>query len=136
MAEKSSITNFAGLGPPCRAIGSETLHLSCAPDRHRDRYNDSGDPARGGDIGALDEDMWRIGVVGKPPPEEGRRLIDRPTQNFEPGMAELGLVGKAPGDPFRRAPHEGEHDGADEEHLPPEDFGRVHSDGRPETYWA
>jgi hypothetical protein len=105
---------------------------SRAPDRHRDRHNDSGDPAKGGDIGALDEDMRRICVIGEPPPEESRRLIDRPPENFEPGTAELGLVGKAPSDPFRRGPHEGEHDGADKEHLPPKDLGRVHSDGRPE----
>ena len=30
--------------------------------------------------------------------------------------------------PFRCRPGEGEHDGTDEEHLVPEDFGRGHSD--------
>ena len=71
---------------------------------------------------------WRIGVVGEPPPEEGRRLVDRPAEQLEPGPAELRLEGEPPSRPFRRRPHEGEHDGADEEDLAPEDLGRVHGD--------
>ena len=76
------------------------------------------------DIAALDEDVVRIGVVGEPPPEEGRRLIEGPAEEFEPGPAELRLKAELPCGPFRRRPEKGEHDGADEEHLAPEDLGR------------
>ena len=130
VAEQAGFANFARLGPARRAVGRDALDLSRPPDRHGDRNDDGGDPAGGGDIGALDEDLARIGVVGEPPPEEGRRLIERPAEDLEPRAAELGLERKAPGNPLRRSPDEGEHDEADEEHLAPEDLGRVHGDHR------
>ena len=106
------------------------LCLPRAPDRHGDRNGDGRDPAGGGDVRALDEDLACIGVVGEPPPEEGGWLIDRPAEQFEPWRAELRLKGQTPSDPFRRSPEEGERHGADEEHLAPEDLGRVHGDLR------
>ena len=128
MAEQAGLTNFPGLGPSGRAIGGDALYLPRPPDRHGDRHDDGGDSAGGGDVGALDEDVARISVVGEPPPEEGRRLIDWPTEYLEPRKAELGLERQTPSDPLRCSPDEGEHDGADEEHLAPEDLGRVHGD--------
>ena len=128
MAEQAGLANFTGLGPTRRAIGGDALDLPRPPDRHGDRHDDGGDSAGGGDVGALDEDVARIGVVGEPPPEEGRRLIERPAEELEPRAAELGLESKAPRDPLRRSPDEGEHDEADKEHLAPEDLGRVHGD--------
>jgi hypothetical protein len=36
---------------------------------------DRDDPARRSDAGAFNEHPWCIGIVGKPPPEKGRRKI-------------------------------------------------------------
>ena len=130
VAEQASFANLTRLGPARRAIGGDALHLSRAPDRHRDRNDDSGDTAGSRDVGAFSEYLARIGVVGEPPPKERRRLIERPAKNLEPRAAELGLESQAPRNPFRRSPEEREHDEADEEHLAPEDLGRVHGDHR------
>ena len=130
VAEQAGFANFTRLGPARRAIGGDALHLSRPPDRHGDRDDDGSDSAGGGDIGALDEDVASIGVVGEPPPKEGWRLVKRPTEDLEPRAAELGLESKAPRNPLRRSPEEGEHDEADEEDLAPEDLGRVHGDHR------
>jgi hypothetical protein len=62
-------------------------------------------------------------------------LIERPAKNLEPRAAELGLERQAPRNPLRRSPEEREHDEAYEEHLAPEDLGRVHGDRRP-TFWS
>ena len=72
----------------------------------------------------------RIGVVGEPPPEEGRRQIDRPAERARTRVAELRLEAEPPCRPLRRAPDGGEHDGEDDEDLAPEDLGRVHGDRR------
>src|SRR5271166_4087884 len=130
LAEQAGLANFPGLRPSRRAIGGDALCLPGAPNRHGDCYNDGGDPAGGGDVRPLDEDVPRIGVVSEPPPEEGRRLIDWPTEEFKPWATKLGLECETPRDPLRRSPEEGEHDGADGEDLPPEDLGRVHVETR------
>ena len=130
VAEETGLTHFLGFGPPGRAISGGALCLPGSPYRHGDRHGDGRDPSGGGDVRALDEDVSRIRVVGEPPPEEGRRMIDGPTEEFEPWKAELGLEGQTPSDPFRCPPDEGEHDGADQEYLAPEDLGRVHGDLR------
>ena len=70
----------------------------------RDRHDDRGDSAGRGDVGALDEDVARVGVIGEPPPEEGRRLVDGPPEELEPGMAELRLEAQPPCRPLRRCP--------------------------------
>ncbi len=124
VAEQAGLTNFARLGPARRTVGGDALHLSRPPDRHGDRHDDGGDSAGGGDVCALDEDVAGISIVGEPPPKEGRRLIERPTEDLEPRTAELRLEGQTPSDPFRRCPDKGEHDGADEEDLAPEDLSR------------
>ena len=130
IAEQARLTNFARLGPARGAISRDALDLPCAPNGHGDRDDDGGDPAGGGDVGTLDEDVPRIGVVNEPPPEEGGRMIDWPTEEFEPWKAELGLEGQTPSDPLRCSPDEGERHGADEQHLAPEDLGRVHGGQR------
>ena len=57
-------------------------------------------------------------------------MINRPTEELEPRLSELRLKGEPPSGPLRRRPDEGEHDGADDEDLTPEDLGRVHGDQR------
>ncbi len=130
MAEQSGPMNLRGLGPSGRAVGGDALHFSRPPDRHGDRHDDGGDSAGGGNVGAFDENVPRIGVVSEPPPEECRRLIEWTPEEFEPRATELGLKRQAPSDPFRCPPNEGEHDGADQEYLAPKDLGRVHGDIR------
>jgi hypothetical protein len=117
--KQASFANLMRLGPARRAIGGDALHLSRAPDRHRDRNDSGGNSAGGGDVGAFSEYLARVGVVGEPPPKEGRRLIERPAKNLEPRAAKLGLERQAPRNPLRRSPEEREHDEADEEHLAP-----------------
>src|SRR6185437_15151800 len=107
MASEAGLSNFPGFGPPGRAISGGALCLPGPPYRHGDRHGDGRDPAGGGDVRALDEDVARIRVVGEPPPEEGRRLIERPAENLEPGAAKLGLEREAPSHPLRRSPDEG-----------------------------
>ena len=128
VVKQAGLADLARLSPARGAVGGDPLDLARPPDRHGDGDDDGGDAAGRRDVGALDEDVARIGVVGEPPPEEGRRLIDGPAEQLEPGMAELRLEAELPSRPFRRRPDEGEHDGADEEHLAPEDLGRVHGD--------
>ncbi len=130
MASEAGLSNFPGFGPPGRAISGGALCLPGSPYGHGDRHGDGRDPSGGSDVRAFDEDVARIRVVGEPPPKEGRRLIDGPTEEFEPWKAELGLEGQTPSDPLRCSPDEGERHGADEEHLAPEDLGRVHGDLR------
>ena len=57
-------------------------------------------------------------------------MVEGPTEQLEPRAPELRLEAEPPSRPLRRRPHEGEHDGADEENLAPEDLGRIHGDGR------
>ncbi len=83
--------------------------------------------AGSGDVSALYEDIARIGVVGEPPPEEGWRMVNRPAEQLEPRVAKPRLKPELPRGPFRRRPDEREHGRADEEHLAPEDLGRVHN---------
>jgi hypothetical protein len=45
-------------------------------------------------------------------------------------VAELRLKTEVPRRPLHRDAGEAEHDGGDEEHLAPEDFGRVHDNAR------
>ena len=136
MAEHAGLPDFVRLGPSGGTICRDPLGLPRPPDRNGDGHDDRGDAAGCCDVGAFDEDLARIGVVGEPPPEERRRLVDGPAEDFKPGVAELGLEGEPPCGPFRRRPDEGEDDGADEEHLAPEDLGRVHDDGGSAEGWG
>src|SRR3546814_14412798 len=56
----------------------------------------------------------------------GRRRIDWPWPQPEPGMAELGLIGERMRGPLGRRPDRGEHDGEDDQDLAPQDFRGVH----------
>jgi hypothetical protein len=97
---EASFANLTRLGPARRAIGGDALHLSRAPDRHRDRNDNGGNSAGGGDVSAFSEDLARVGVVGEPPPKEGGWLIERPAKNLEPRAAELDLPWES-GERFR-----------------------------------
>ena len=110
--------------PAGRTIGLDVLRLAGAPDGHADGDRDRDEAAGRGDVGALDEDRRRIGVIGVPPPEEGGREIDRhATRQLEPGLTEFGLEAEPPRRPLRRGPDREEHDQEDDDDLAPEDFG-------------
>jgi hypothetical protein len=77
--------------------------------------------------------VWRIGVESESPPEKGGRLIDRPTEQFEPWRSELGLEAEAPCRNFRGCPDEDQHDETDEDDLVPEDPCCIHGNGESES---
>ncbi len=96
--------------------------------RHADRDRDGDEAARCRNTGAFEEDPWRIGVVGVPPPEERRREIDRHSRHdLEPGLAKLRLKTEAPSGPLRRPPGGGKHDQHNDGDLTPEYLRRGHS---------
>ena len=128
--KKSRLANLARFGPSRGPIGRDLLHFAGTPDRHGDRHHEGSDTAGARNEAASDEDLVGVGVVGKPPPEEGRRLVDRPAEQHEPGTAKLRLKGELPSRPLCRRPHEDEDGSADEKDLDPENFGCVHGDTR------
>jgi hypothetical protein len=73
------------LGPAGGAVGGDPPNLSRPPHRHRDRDDERRDSSRCRDEAALNENVVRIGVIGEPPLEEGRRPVDRPSEELEPG---------------------------------------------------
>ena len=52
----------------------------------RNRDGNRSDSTGCGDIGAINEDVARVGVIGEPPPEEGRRSVNGPAQEVKPGV--------------------------------------------------
>ena len=126
VAEQTGGAHFPAFRPARRAIGLGIRQFTRAPYRHGDGDDDGGEPARHGDERAGLEYLRRIGVVAEPPPEEGRRRIDRPIPQHEPRSAKLRLVGERRGGPLCRRPYGCEHDQEDREDLTPEDFGCRH----------
>src|SRR3546814_14998181 len=68
--EHAGLSDFAIARPSRRAIGFGAPPLAGTPDRHGDRDDDREETSRCGNAGALEEDGRRLGVEGKPPPEE------------------------------------------------------------------
>src|ERR1700735_2995053 len=79
-SKKAGLVNLSRFCPARRSKGRDALGFPRPPDRHRNRDDDGGEPTRSRDIGALDKDIARVGVVGEPPPEESGWLIDRPAE--------------------------------------------------------
>src|SRR3546814_18024763 len=101
---------------PPRSTRTDTLFPYTTLFRsHGDGDDHRKDSTRRGDIGAGQEDVRRVGVEAEPPEEEGRRRIDWPWPQPEPGMAELGLIGERMRGPLGRRPDRGEHDGEDDQ---------------------
>ena len=117
--------------PAGGAVGRGSLHLSRPPHGHGDGDNECGDSTGAGDEPAGHKNLVRVGVEREPPPKEGWREVDRPSEEREPGAAKLRLEGELPGCPFGRRPDEAEHGRADHEDLEPENLGRVHGDATP-----
>src|SRR5258707_1942645 len=127
-AEQSGLTDCLVGGPARRTIGLDVLRLARSQDRHGDGERDGDKSPRCRDKGALDEYRWRIGIVGIPPPEERRRVIDRcALHQFEPGLPELRLKTEPPGRPLRCGPDRRQHNGQDEGDLTPENTVSRHS---------
>ena len=97
--------------PTCRTICGRRLRLPSPPYRHRKGSYDRDDPAGRSDACPFDEHSWCVGIVGIPPPEEGRRKIDRNARReFKPGVPELGLIAEPPRRPLRRGPRRDQYD--------------------------
>ena len=76
-SEQAGGLDLVGVRPARRAVGLGMAGLAGAPDRHADGDGDGDKAARGGDQRAFQKNVWRVGVIEVPPPEEGRRWIDR-----------------------------------------------------------
>src|SRR5690606_5236319 len=120
-AEQSGRADFPGLGPSRRSVSGDVARFPRPDDRHEDGGGNGEEAARYGDDAALDEDRGRIGIEGEPPPEEGRRIVDRQARQLEPWIAKLGLEAKAERYPLRRRPRHHQNDGEDDSDLTPKD---------------
>lgn len=119
--EQAGGADFPILCPSRRTIGGDVARLPCPDDRHEDGGGDGEETARYGDDAALDEDRGRVGVERKPPPKEGRRIIDRQANQLEPRIAKLGLEAETKRYPLRRRPRHHQDDGEDYGDLTPKD---------------
>ena len=109
---KAGTSNLKLAGPTCRTICGRRLRLSGPPYRHRKSDDDRDDPPGRSDACPFNEHFRCVGIVGIPPPEEGRRQIDgNARRELKPGVSELRLIAETPGRPLRRGPHRDEHDG-------------------------
>ena len=91
---------------------------------------DRDDPARRSDAGAFNEHPWCIGIVGKPPPEKGRRKINgNARREFKPRAAELGMIAEPPRRPLRCSPRRDKYDSQDADDLTPKYSGCGHGTG-------
>src|SRR5256885_7783229 len=109
---KAGASNLKLAGPTCRTICGGRLRLPSPPHRHRESDDDRDDPAGRSDACPFNEHVRCVGIVGIPPPEEGRRQIDgNARRELKPGVSELRLIAETPRRPLRRGPHRDEHDG-------------------------
>ena len=125
--EQSGSMDFLVLGPSRRTVGGDVARLARPDDRHEKSGGDSEQRPGRGDERAFGENTGRIGVIGKPPPEEGRWIIERPSRNVEPGIAELGLEAEPEGHPLRCSPHHHHDDGEHDNDLAPEYSASTHT---------
>ena len=120
-AEQAGAANFLVLGPSRRSVCSDVARFPRPDDRHEDGGHDGEEAAGYRDDATLDEDRGRIGVERKPPPEEGRWIINRPVRQLEPWRAKQRLEAEAERRPLRRCPHHHQNDGEDDSDLAPKD---------------
>ena len=118
-AEQSGRADFLVLGPSRRTVGRYVPGFPCPDDRHEDGGGDGEEAARYRDDAALDKDRGRVGVERKPPPEEGRRIINWQANQLEPWCSKLGLKAEAKRYPLRRCPRHHQNDGEDYGDLTP-----------------
>ena len=120
-AEQPRRADFPILGPSRRSVCGDVACFPRPDDRHEDGGGDGEEAARYRDDAALNEDRGRIGIERKPPPEEGRRIIDRQAGQLEPWRSKLRLEAEAKRSPLRRCPHHHQNDGEDDRDLAPKD---------------
>ena len=109
-AEESSRLHFVGLRPAGRAVCLDIAGFAGAQHGHEDRDGDGDETAGGGDNRAFIEDRRRIGVVEIPPPEESRRMVDRPAGQLEPRITKLRLEAEPPCCPLCCSPNRHQND--------------------------
>ena len=109
---EAGTSNISQVRPTRRAVCCRRLRLPSPPDRHRKSNDDRQDSAGGRDACPFNEHFRCVGIVGIPPPEEGRRQIDgNARRELKPGVSELRLIAETPCRPLRRGPNRDEHDG-------------------------
>ena len=124
---EAGTSNLKLVRPTRRAICRRRLRLPSPPHRHRESDDDRDDPAGRSDACPFNEHFRCVGIVGIPPPEEGRRQIDgNARRELKPGVSELRLIAEPPRRPLRRGPHRDEHDGQDAGDLAPKYSGCGH----------
>src|SRR3546814_19068526 len=95
--------NLAMFRPSRRAVGGDIAGFACPDDRHEDGGGDGKNTAGRGNGRAFHENRGCISVEGEPPPEEGGRIVERPSGQIEPRRTKLGLEAAAKGHPLRRS---------------------------------
>ncbi|MPN00696.1 hypothetical protein SDC9_147892 [bioreactor metagenome] len=84
---EASLANVIRVRPACRAVGRDQARLARAPNRHADG-NQHGHQAIAARDGAADvKDARRVGIEEEPPLEQPPGVIDRRTEEVEPGRA-------------------------------------------------
>ena len=103
-AGQPGTADFSGQRPACRTVGRDQPGLPCAPHRHRDGDEGTGEAAACRDGTAAQEDVGRIGIEEVPPLEQLPRVIDRHTEQVEPRRAESHLVSQCSRRPLGGTP--------------------------------
>ena len=135
-AEQTSGMDFLVLGPSRRPVGGDIACFARPDDRHEKGGGDGHDRAGCGNDRALGENARGICVEGKPPPEEGWGIIDWPSRDIEPRIAELGLKTETEGDPLRRGPDHHHDDGEHDNDLAPEYSASTHTGSNRQERWS
>src|SRR3546814_13642321 len=115
-----------------RAVGGDIAGFACPDDRHEDVGGDGKNTAGRGNGRAFHENRGCISVEGEPPPEEGGRIVERPSGQIELRRTKLGLEAEANGYPLRCAPGHHHDNGEDNGNLPPEYSPSTHTGPNPQ----
>src|SRR5690606_19166470 len=134
--EQTGGMDFLVRGPSRRPVGGDVTRFPRPNDRHEEGGGDGHDRAGCSDDRALSENAGRICVEGKPPPEKRRRIVDRPSRDIEPRIAELWLEPETEGDPLRRGPDHHHNDGEHDNDLAPEDSAPTHTGSNRQERWS
>jgi len=127
--KKSGTNDIAACRPMGRAISARVARFPAAPYRHGNGDHDRDEPARCRDEPSRVEHLRRIRLIGKPPPEQVVRPINRMAPNAEPWLSQLCLKPEGRCRPLRRRPDACQDDECDSQDLAPENFCGGHGIG-------
>jgi hypothetical protein len=84
---EAGLANVIRIRPACRAVGRDQARLTGAPNRHADGHQHGHQAAAARDGAAGVKDARSVGIEEEPPLEQPPRVIDRRTEEVEPGRA-------------------------------------------------